>query len=197
MAEKQYFISEVSKIVGVEPHVLRYWEEELQLKIQRNTQGKRCYTEQDVDLLSRIKYWKDKGMQLKAVKEVLEADIKKELSLKKEDDFKENTDENINEDLYELSVVEKPEDPMQRLEQILDLMIGRALERNNEKLVREFCDAIIQELEEKLEVRIETLMQQEFLKEMLRESEREAAVTDERQKKGIIGWWKRWLEKYI
>lgn len=197
MSEKQYFISEVARMVGVEPHVLRYWEEELQLEIGRNSQGKRCYTERDIDLLSRTKYWKDKGMQLKAVKEILEAEANKEPSSEKRETSGEDICENGNEDLYEISIIEKPADPIQKLEQILDLMIGRALERNNEKLVKELSDAIVQELEEKLELRIETLMQQELLKEMVRESEREAAVTEEKEKKGIAGWWKRWLERYI
>ena len=64
MREQTHLISEVSRVVGVEPHVLRYWEEELGLDIQRNTQGKRCYTEEDMALFCRIKHWKEKGMQL-------------------------------------------------------------------------------------------------------------------------------------
>ena len=34
--EKQYKISEMTKLINVEAHVLRYWEEELQLPIKRN-----------------------------------------------------------------------------------------------------------------------------------------------------------------
>ena len=47
--EKQYKISEMTKKVRVEAHVLRYWEEELQLPIKRNNLGHRYYTEEDVE----------------------------------------------------------------------------------------------------------------------------------------------------
>ena len=43
--EKDMFlISETAKLVGVESHVLRYWEEELKLPIRRNDLGHRYYT---------------------------------------------------------------------------------------------------------------------------------------------------------
>ena len=68
-------------MVGVEPHVLRYWEEELELPIERDAQGKRCYTRKDVERLREIKFWKDKGMQLRAVKEILaQPEISEEFS---------------------------------------------------------------------------------------------------------------------
>ena len=35
MKETRYLISETAKLVQVEPHVLRYWEEELGLSIKR------------------------------------------------------------------------------------------------------------------------------------------------------------------
>ena len=37
--EKRYSISDASRQVEVENHVLRYWEEELALPIERNTKG--------------------------------------------------------------------------------------------------------------------------------------------------------------
>ena len=39
MAEVHYLISDASKKVDVEAHVLRYWEEELELKIPRKRWG--------------------------------------------------------------------------------------------------------------------------------------------------------------
>ena len=36
MAEARYLISDAAKKVDVESHVLRYWEEELELNIPRN-----------------------------------------------------------------------------------------------------------------------------------------------------------------
>ena len=37
MAERRYSISQAGRLVGVENHVLRYWEDELELPISRNT----------------------------------------------------------------------------------------------------------------------------------------------------------------
>lgn len=66
-----YYISEAAKKVQVESHVLRYWEEELQLPIKRNEMGHRYYTEQDVKQLQKIKALKEQGLQLKAIRTVL------------------------------------------------------------------------------------------------------------------------------
>lgn len=66
-----YYISEAAKKVQVENHVLRYWEEELQLPIKRNEMGHRYYTEQDVKQLQEIKMLKEQGLQLKAIRTVL------------------------------------------------------------------------------------------------------------------------------
>ena len=41
MMQTMYFISEATKEVKVENHVLRYWEEELNLPVRRNEQGHR------------------------------------------------------------------------------------------------------------------------------------------------------------
>ena len=48
MDEKRYLISDAAKVVQAEPHVLRYWEEELELPIQRTELGHRYYTEEDI-----------------------------------------------------------------------------------------------------------------------------------------------------
>lgn len=71
MGEKCYFISEASKLVGVETHVLRYWEEQLGLEIRRNEMGHRYYIEEDIRLLQSIRQFMEKGIQLRAVKMML------------------------------------------------------------------------------------------------------------------------------
>ncbi len=51
-----YKIGEVSKIVGVEPYVLRYWETEFPfLKPRKSRSGQRVYIKKDVELLLQIK----------------------------------------------------------------------------------------------------------------------------------------------
>ncbi|MDE2834606.1 MAG: MerR family transcriptional regulator [Bacteroidota bacterium] len=50
-----YSIGEVSKIVGVAQHVLRYWETEFaQLQPRKNRAGRRVYTSSDLALVQRI-----------------------------------------------------------------------------------------------------------------------------------------------
>lgn len=66
-----YYISEAAKKVQVESHVLRYWEDELELPIMRNEMGHRYYTEQDIKKLQEIKQLKEQGLQLKAIRTVL------------------------------------------------------------------------------------------------------------------------------
>jgi len=51
-----YSITEVSKLIGEEQHVLRYWEREFtQLKPQKNRAGNRVYAEKDLDVLKVIR----------------------------------------------------------------------------------------------------------------------------------------------
>ena len=59
MGEVRFMISEAAKQVHVESHVLRYWEEELELVIGRTEMGHRYYTEDDIQLFCCIKKLKD------------------------------------------------------------------------------------------------------------------------------------------
>ena len=68
MKEKRYIISDASKLIEVESHVLRYWEEELGIDIPRNEMGHRYYTDYYIELFKRVKELKDGGFQLKAIK---------------------------------------------------------------------------------------------------------------------------------
>jgi DNA-binding transcriptional MerR regulator len=56
--EKLFFrIGEVSQIVGVEPHVLRYWESEFAaLSPKKSSSGQRMFRRRDVELLLRIRH---------------------------------------------------------------------------------------------------------------------------------------------
>ena len=71
MAEKIYSISEAAAMVEVETHVLRYWEEELELKIKRNQMGHRYYTDEDIRVLKVVQEMKEQGILLKAIKQIL------------------------------------------------------------------------------------------------------------------------------
>ena len=71
MSETRYIISDAAKMINVEPHVLRYWEEELGMDIPRNEMGHRYYTDKEVRLFTQVRDLKEKGFQLKAIKMIL------------------------------------------------------------------------------------------------------------------------------
>jgi DNA-binding transcriptional MerR regulator len=51
-----YRIGEVAEIVGVEPHVLRYWETEFRsIRPQKSRSGQRVYSRRDVDKLIKVR----------------------------------------------------------------------------------------------------------------------------------------------
>lgn len=71
MKETYLLISDVAKLLNVEGHVLRYWEEELELNIPRNEFGHRYYGKKEIQLLSQIKELKEQGLQLRAIKNLI------------------------------------------------------------------------------------------------------------------------------
>ena len=71
MAETRYIISDAARMINVEPHVLRYWEEELAIQIPRNELGHRYYTDKEIQLFENIRDLKEKGFQLKAIRLII------------------------------------------------------------------------------------------------------------------------------
>lgn len=71
MDKLRYMISDAASLVNVEAHVLRYWEEELELDIPRNEMGHRYYTKENIQQFLKIKELKEQGYQLKAIKMVV------------------------------------------------------------------------------------------------------------------------------
>ena len=74
MEKVRYMISDAATLVNVESHVLRYWEEELELAIPRNEMGHRYYTKENIDDFMKIKELKEKGYQLKAIRMIIHND---------------------------------------------------------------------------------------------------------------------------
>lgn len=69
MNQVHYIISDAAKLLHVEAHVLRYWEEELSLKIPRNKMGHRIYGQKEIELFKQIMRWKEQGLSLKEIQE--------------------------------------------------------------------------------------------------------------------------------
>ena len=135
MKEEYYMIKEAAAKVGVESHVLRYWEEELKMEIHRNEMGHRYYTEKDIEILSKVRDLKNKGLQLKAIRNYLEM-RKKQIAREeknnqsgaartgeRETDSAGKTDKRNN-----LSNEEK----MEQFQQIMNRILSTAIQENNE-----------------------------------------------------------------
>ena len=163
MGEIHYLISDASKKVDVESHVLRYWEDELELKIPRNEMGHRYYTDFHIRLFRQIKNLKEKGYQLKAIKTALEkmaAEGKDELSDEMMDEAAAALRESAASGTGLVSVSGEggqalqamtPEEKMEQFQQIMNLIIGRALEVNNEKLSQDVSALVSERVAKELE----------------------------------------------
>lgn len=56
LPDKLFFrIGEAAELIGVEPHVLRYWETEFKIRPQRSTAGQRMYRRKDIARFLRIR----------------------------------------------------------------------------------------------------------------------------------------------
>ena len=163
MSETHYLISDASKKVDVESHVLRYWEEELEMNIPRNEMGHRYYTDFHIRLFKQIKELKKKGYQLKAIKaalaktldakgesvaptDILEEDVASALRECAEQE-KKNLEKMDPGEITELMNREKAE----QFKDFLTQMIGQAIEENNEKLSQDISrmvnDKVLKEID--------------------------------------------------
>ncbi len=74
--DKLYFrIGEVANLVGVEPHVLRYWEHEFRsIRPTKSQRGQRVYSRKDVDHLRKIRsLLYEQGFTIAGAKKALRA----------------------------------------------------------------------------------------------------------------------------
>lgn len=74
MKKLYYSIGEVSKILDVEQHILRYWEKEFSLlKTKKNRAGNRVYSTEDLEFLKLIKnLLDDKNLSIKQANQLFE-----------------------------------------------------------------------------------------------------------------------------
>ena len=71
-----YRIGEVATLVGVDAHVLRYWESEFRLKPERSASGQRVYRQPDLARFLRIKsLLHDEGYTIAGARRVMEQGV--------------------------------------------------------------------------------------------------------------------------
>lgn len=152
--EKRYFISDASKMVDVESHVLRYWEEELLIDIPRNEMGHRYYTDFHIKLLKNIKELKEQGFQLKAIKMLLPELMEgKEVTSDRLEKMKEEMLSHLDtvETQNVTSVVNRGinavengnnNTKLEQFEAIIGNIVSKALENNNDALGKNVSDRV-------------------------------------------------------
>ena len=131
MGEVRYMISDASRLVDVEAHVLRYWEEELELEIPRNEMGHRYYTEENILTFHQIKELKEKGYQLKAIKGILPKIKGKRIE---ELDELPTLPVTVEKDMPE--VIPK-EDKMEQFQRLMTDIVAEAMKRNTRQMGNE------------------------------------------------------------
>lgn len=145
MKETCYQIKEAAAKVGVESHVLRYWEEELKMDIHRNEMGHRYYTEKDIEVLSKVRDLKEKGLQLKAIRNYLEM-RRKQITQERGQTTVQTVVENMEKqtgkkeqhitDKHEVVPVSQQilsnEEKMQQFQLLMNRIVGNAIQENNE-----------------------------------------------------------------
>lgn len=185
MEEKRYIISEAAEKIGIEAHVLRYWEEELGLDIPRNEMGHRYYTENQLQLFRQIKELKDSGFQLKAVKTVLEGS----------DNPPGDAAATIAVPEGQELAMKRSEDKLAQFEQIISDIVTRSLMANNSRLGEDISSMVTDQVSNKVIKEMDYMMRvreeaeddrfkrlDETIRGMQR-SNKEAAAFRERQAK--------------
>lgn len=176
MEQEMLLISEAAKQVQVETHVLRYWEEELQLPIKRNNMGHRYYTMDDVKQFREIKTLKEQGLQLKAIRTILQREGEGNAAMEQQGAQKEGEDSVMAEHedaalmeekamdyligkkqkyIVSLSDEESREEKANRLQYLLQHMMVETVKKANKELCAEIRDSILKELDYQFRAREE------------------------------------------
>ncbi len=162
MNEREYSVSEAVQLSGVPSHVLRYWEEELCLGIRRTSQGHRVYTDADLALFARVKELKDKGIQLKAIRTLLENETQgkaedgfarqiREIEQAGEahvDGYADNCKETYSGEVCDITPAGNAVDSLAQFEAILRRIIEDVVSEQNGKLEQSIVDILHDEGEE-------------------------------------------------
>lgn len=137
MEKVRYMISDAADMVHVETHVLRYWEEELELTIPRNEMGHRYYTRENIQEFQKIKDLKDQGYQLKAIRMILHNGEIEDPTILLNQEIGTQAKELINavqKNQTPISVQITAEDRMSQFRELMSDIVGQAINQNNEAL---------------------------------------------------------------
>ena len=103
-------IKDAVKELKIEAHVLRYWEEELNLNIKRNSMGHRYYDDKDIRLFKEINNLRESGVSLKDIRLAIEK-ARKEFG----------ADDNSKQNIYEEKTTDKSVETLEEKTAILNV----------------------------------------------------------------------------
>ena len=191
----RYMISDAADMVHVETHVLRYWEEELDLTIPRNEMGHRYYTRDNIKEFQKIKDLKDQGYQLRAIRMILHSDELENLEHMKEEIKAKLTEDSTNKEfalnstkqqemLSPLQSTENlsPEERMSQFRELMSDIVGRAVAQNNEEL----SQTIGRDMQEMVLKEINYLMREQDNAEEERYKKLDAAIRGSMKRKPLF-----------
>lgn len=78
--KEKYSITELSEILQLTDHTLRFYEKEFELSIPKDERGRRCYTTEMANMLYKIKVMRNDGLEIKAIKKLIQEDYPLETS---------------------------------------------------------------------------------------------------------------------
>ncbi len=78
--KERYTITELSEILQLTDHALRFYEKEFELNIPKDERGRRFYTADMANLMYKIKVMRSDGLEIKAIKKIIQEDYPAEPS---------------------------------------------------------------------------------------------------------------------
>lgn len=70
--KEKYSITELSEMLQLTDHCLRFYEKELELTIPKDDRGRRYYTAEMANIMYKIKVMRSEGLEIKAIKKILQ-----------------------------------------------------------------------------------------------------------------------------
>lgn len=149
MKHTYFSISDASKKLGVESHVLRYWEEELGLSVPRNEQGHRFYDDDNLATFTYISELREDGYSLQEIRDILSDNSpsypvqKPKNSIRKHNSLPENPDK------------------LDKFREIMNSIISQAITDNNEQLASMICTSTSERIMKEMNYLFRTLDEDE------------------------------------
>ncbi|WP_395322798.1 MerR family transcriptional regulator [Levilactobacillus parabrevis] len=103
-AQRHYWIGEFAKLVGLSTYTLRYYEDQGLVKSQRDENGVRYYTDEDIRWVGFILHLKGTGMRLNDLKRYVKLRAKGDATIPERRAMLQKTKDDAEADIAELQM---------------------------------------------------------------------------------------------